>query len=240
MVQIRGQQVLAILGMHRSGTSSLTGSLEKAGLYLGDRDVAGKGKWNARGNRESKVLMQLHEQLLNENGGSWDHPPAVVRWDAQQRATRDKFIRSRSTHRRWGFKDPRTVLVMDGWLEAVPGLRMVGTVRNPAAVARSLQRRAGSGSPADWLQLWLDYNERLLGLYEARPFPIIDFDLPADRYQHRLGHLIEELGLQRPEGNDEFFESSLRSPEQPGPELPERVQTVYGRLSDIAASQAAD
>jgi hypothetical protein len=238
LVRLRGQQVVAILGMHRSGTSSLAGSLEQAGLYLGGKDVAGKGEWNAKGNRESKVLMRLHERLLEANGGSWQQPPAQVRWDAEQRGARDRFIRSRATRRRWGFKDPRTILVIDGWLEAIPDLVMVATIRHPVAVARSLQKRAAGGTLDDWLRLWLDYDERLLRLYQARPFPIIDFDLPAERYQRRLGAVIAELGLRQPTQAQPFFEPSLRSDGQPGLELPAPVTAVYQQLCAIAAEQA--
>jgi hypothetical protein len=241
LVRLKGQQVVAILGMHRSGTSSLAGSLEQAGLYLGAGDVAGKGRWNAKGNRESKVLMRLHERLLEANGGSWQRPPARVRWGAEQREARDRFIRSRATRQRWGFKDPRTILVIDGWLEAIPDLVMVATIRHPVAVARSLQKRAAAGSLDEWLGLWLDYDERLLRLYQARPFPIIDFDLPAERYQRRLDSVIGELGLRQPTQAEPFFESSLRSggqPELEPLELPAQVAAVYQQLSAIAAQQA--
>ncbi len=242
-MRLQGQDVLAILGMHRSGTSSLAGSLEQAGLYLGDHDVAGKGRWNAKGNRESKILMRLHEDVLLGNGGSWDHPPEHVSWNAEQRRVRDQFIRSRSEQRHWGFKDPRTVLLVDGWLEAIPDMRMVATIRHPIAVARSLERRAGarqavSDSLDEWLGLWLAYNERLLRLHEAHGFPIIDFDLPTDRYQERLARLIDELGLHPPPPGQDFFESALRSSDEADLELPAAVEEVYVRLSEIAAERS--
>lgn len=41
-----------ILGMHRSGTSCLAGSLQEAGLYLGEVNTA--APHNAKGNRESR------------------------------------------------------------------------------------------------------------------------------------------------------------------------------------------
>ena len=240
VVQLRGQRVLAILGMHRSGTSSLAGSLEQAGLYLGDRDVAGAGQWNAKGNRESKVLMRLHEQLLGANGGSWDDPPETVVWAPQYQARRDRFIRSRSTRRYWGFKDPRAILVIDGWLEAIPDLSMVATIREPVAVALSLQRRAGTGTLTEWLELWLAYNERLLRLQRQHGFAVIDFDLPAPQYEARLAQLIGELGLRRPRHDQTFFESSLRSSESAREVgVPEPVEAVYAELQAIAASGAA-
>jgi len=234
----RPQRVIAILGMHRAGTSSLAGSLEAAGLFLGD--VRGRSQWNEKGNRESRYLMKLHEDVLKANGGAWHEPPAQVVWSSEHRARRDRYIRERLGRSVWGFKDPRTLLVMDGWIEAVPDLEMVATVRHPLSVARSLQRRSGSESVEPWLDLWLAYSRPLLELVEARGFPIIDFDLPADAYQARLAAVIEELKLPGPERDEAFFEPSLRRTPAADEPLPDEVVRVYEALREIAAAQAAD
>lgn len=226
--------------MHRSGTSSLAGSLEEAGLFLGQ--VGAGGRWNRKGNRESKVLMQLHEDVLKANGGAWHRPPQHVVWSDDHRRRRDRFIAKRSGRPVWGFKDPRTILVIDGWLEAIPALEMVGTFRHPAVVARSLQRRHGSDSPDMWLELWLAYNAVLLELVETHRFPIIDFDLPGEQYQLRLRDIAAELGLRTPKGDSEFFDASLRTSQQARPDdvtLPATVAQAHQRLIAIAAQQAA-
>lgn len=232
----RPQRVIAILGMHRAGTSSLAGSLEAAGLFLGD--VHGRGQWNQKGNRESRFLMQLHEDVLKANGGNWHRPPASVTWLPGHKARRDRYIRRRLGRPVWGFKDPRTLLVIDGWLEAIPDLEMVATVRHPLAVARSLQRRSGREPIEPWLDLWLAYNRRLLELHGRHHFPIIDFDLPADAYQARLATLIEELGLHAPAGDAAFFEASLRHATAEDELLPDEVGSVYLELREIAARSA--
>ena len=224
--------------MHRAGTSSLAGSLEAAGLFLGD--VHGRGQWNPKGNRESKVLMRLHEDVLKANGGAWHKPPERVTWSAEHKARRDRYIRRRLERPLWGFKDPRTLLVIDGWLEAVPDLEMVATVRHPLAVAHSLQRRSGSGSFEPWLDLWLAYSRRLLELYLQHGFAIIDFDLPAEAYQARLTEIMAQLGLRPPAGDPAFFEASLRHVE-PDPEpLPVEVERVYLALRAAAAGEAGE
>jgi len=43
--------------------------------------------------------------------------------------------------RLWGFKDPRTLLTLDGWLEALPEVSLAATFRHPLSVAGSLQER---------------------------------------------------------------------------------------------------
>jgi len=232
------QRVIAVLGMHRSGTSSLIGSLEECGLHLGE--VGTSAKFNQKGHREPRELNALHEDVLITSGGAWHLPPAQVTWSTKHKKKRDDFISGRAGLALWGFKDPRAVLVLDGWLEAIPDLELVGTFRHPAVVARSLQRRHGGETPDMWLQLWLAYNTPLLELHTQRDLPIIDFDLPAQAYQARLRSLIAELGLRAPE-EGEFFDASLRTSQKQAVEdvvLPDEVERVYGRLVEIAAGQA--
>ncbi len=231
-------RVLTVLGMHRSGTSSLVGSLEAAGLPLGQVRSEG-GASNAMGHREPGELISLHEDVLITSGGAWHMPPEKAIWTKRQRKRQGEFIASRAEMPLWGWKEPRTLLVIDGWLDALPGLEMVGTFRHPAAVARSLQRRHGSDTIDPWLQLWLAYDSALLRLVEERGLPLIDFDLPAEAYQARLRQIVAELRL--PGGDDEFFDASLRTSQTQAPpdlELPGYIESVYLRLKEIAAAQA--
>ena len=71
-----------ILGMHRSGTSCLAGSLQASDLELGEVFTA--NPHNKKGNRESERVMALHESLLEMNSASWDQPK-VVEWDDAHR-----------------------------------------------------------------------------------------------------------------------------------------------------------
>ncbi len=234
-------RVLTVLGMHRSGTSSLVGSLEAAGLPLGDVQTA-SAKANQKGHLEPNELIALHEDVLITSGGAWHLPPARVTWSDKQRARRDEFIASRGGLPLWGWKEPRTLLVLDGWLEALPQLEMVATFRHPAVVARSLMRRHGSDGMEMWLDLWLAYNARLLELLDARSFPVIDFDRPEDAYRSRLRSIVAELGLPDAEGAQAFFEGSLRTSQKQATtdvSLPPEVARAYARLKEIAATQAA-
>lgn len=233
-------RVITVLGMHRSGTSSLVGSLEAAGLVLGDVQTRA-AKSNEKGHREPNELIALHEDVLITNGGAWHLPPAQTHWSGAQRRRRDEFIASRAGLPLWGWKEPRTLLVLDGWLEALPELELVATFRHPAVVARSLQRRHGSESADMWLDLWLAYNACLLELLDRQHVSLIDFDLPDDAYRARLRAVVEELRLPRVAAAESFFDGELRtSQKQPptGVELPTEVQRIYDRLREIAAAQA--
>src|SRR5687767_1907436 len=122
--------------MHRSGTSCLAGSLEEAGLYLGD--VITSAPANAKGNRENKRIMNLHDAVLHHSGGSWDKLPQRLSWSEQHREERDQIVRGYAAAPRWGFKDPRTLVLLDFWREVLGELEFVGTFRHPWLVAESL------------------------------------------------------------------------------------------------------
>ncbi|MFA5940169.1 MAG: hypothetical protein WC809_12500 [Sinimarinibacterium sp.] len=225
---------VGILGMHRSGTSCLAGSLEEAGLFLGD--VNTQAPFNKRGNRENRAIMDLHDDVLGANGGSWDRAPeGPVVWSDAQKARLDALIAGFPRDRVWGFKEPRSLLVLDHWIEVLPRLRFVGTFRHPAAVAASLAHR-NQFEPARSYALWLAYNRRLIAYQRRSGFPLISFDWPHERYLGALQSLARSLGLTPPSGGFRFFTTELRSNSAPvDAALPDEVREVYETLLDIAA-----
>src|SRR6266496_447596 len=97
--------VVSVLGMHRSGTSWLGGSLQEMGLALGNVNM--RAIHNAKGNRENQQIRQLHEAVLNANGGDWRHPRYPNAWTPAQRGTLITHIQSMNQKSaRWAFKDP--------------------------------------------------------------------------------------------------------------------------------------
>ena len=212
-----------VLGMHRSGTSALTGSLEEAGLALGP--VIESAADNAKGSRESRRLMTLHEDILVRNGGAWNRPVNNASWSPVHRELRDSVIESFQGVASWGFKDPRTLLVLNGWLTALPAARLVGIFRHPLAVAQSLQRR--NDMPLDEaLSLWIAYNRVLSWHHEHHgPFPLLEFSDDDRDFVGQTRELAAHLGLDAPP--ETFYDASLRQPvdldavmsEERGPEM---------------------
>jgi hypothetical protein len=225
------RRVVAIVGMHRSGTSCLAGTLEEAGLHLGK--VITEAPHNAKGNRENRSIMDLHEELLVYSGGSWDKPPTRLAWSDEHRARRDEIIRSYGDAVVWGFKCPRTLVTLDFWREAIPNISFVGTFRHPLLVAESLARRNG-GELETWLALWSSYNRILVALHESRPFPVVRFDTDSETYRRSLERVTTGLGF-TPASALTFFEPVLRHHvEMPGAELSSDVARLYSRLCEIA------
>jgi hypothetical protein len=219
--------------MHHSGTSCLAGSLEEAGLHLGE--VSTIGRYNPKGNRENSRIMALQGAVLNCSGGSWDRPPEHVNWSDAHRMERDAIIRAYADVPVWGFKDLRTVLLLAFWREALSTLVIVGTVRHPRLVAglplSAQQRVDGSlDRPLGKLQ------ERMLTLYEANPFPIVRFDLGEYSYRRSLAVVTGRLGFPAP-ARMEFFDPILRHHETLSVDgLPDRVSRLYESLCHIAVA----
>lgn len=224
-------RAIAILGMHRSGTSALAGTLKEAGLFLGRVKDAGIAR-NPKGLQEPPAILYMQENLLLANHGSWHEPPATVTWQPLHRAVRDLFIESRTGIPVWGFKDPRTLLTLDGWLDVLPSLECVGIFRHPAEVAASVHHR--NGFPIDkCFALWELYNHKLLAWQELRRFPIIEFVADGVRMEHSLRAVVAHLRLSRPAALD-FFEARHRHFEQPEIETPASAQYLLAALRDRA------
>jgi len=198
---------ICVLGMHRSGTSCLTGCLEHAGVALGE--VVNRSPHNARGNKENKTLRAINEDLLRHNGGSWDRPPATVDWTHEFRLRRDAYLKGVQVETQWGFKDPRCLLTLPFWQEALPDLQLIGTFRHPQAVVHSLSMRPGLVSATQPIVLWRAYNQNLLQICQRQEVPLICFDLPPDRYKARVVDVMRGLKLPMAENAGMFFQADL-------------------------------
>ena len=228
--------VVCILGMHRSGTSSLAGCLQEAGLELGE--VVESAPFNLKGNRENLEVRALNDDVLAYSNGAWDVPPDNLRWTRIHRDRRRKIIAGYDGIPMWGFKDPRTVLTLPFWRRVISTIQFVGTYRHPMTVARSLASR-NHMSIEKSLSLWRQYNERILRLRTEIRFPIVSFDLPPDEYRTAVRLIGAEIGLEfRPDG-PRFFDSQLRNqfPNEDD-DLPGDVLTVLHGLQEISDSGA--
>ena len=229
--------VICILGMHRSGTSCLTGSLQTAGLSLGKHHTW--NKFNQKGNRENQDIVDFHDALLADNRGAWDAPPRKTRFDQAHLDAAIRIIESFSNESHWGFKDPRALLALPLWQQLLPDMRPVGIFRHPLAVHASLNRRTTGGMSRDKaLGLWYHYNRILLRVLKRREFPLMCFDWDEERFHSRLNQLVPELGLDPLDPEQRFYSQELRNFDASELRaLPWRVKRLYRKLQDIADRQ---
>jgi tetratricopeptide (TPR) repeat protein len=190
------QKLVLVLGMHRSGTSCLTGLLEDIGFSAGKVD-----RWdpfNHKGNREDERVNRLNNALLQTANFAWNAPPPLT-WDVEQAVSPD-FMQQRDVLLTSPdpldpspriLKDPRILLTLPFWCETSADLRFIGIFRHPWAVACSVAARDTGQSLEDGLALWLAYNERLLQAHRRQPFPLLCFDLPPEDFVQQLRHALQ-------------------------------------------------
>lgn len=209
--ELRSKTIVAILGMHRSGTSAVAGMLAEHGLEFGR--VRERNRFNRRGNREIPELNELHEAILERSGGTWWRPPAEVAVRAGDLRRRNRILGA-IEGQAIAVKDPRMLVCQELWRDL--DLSPIGVIRNPVAVRNSLAHRAGERpekhpqlSAREWEEVWVAYNRALLEWHRRSPFPLIDFDRP-DELQVRVTAALGFWGLEAA-GPSEFFDPALAS-----------------------------
>lgn len=220
---------IAVLGMHRSGTSCLTGLLADAGVWLGD--VSRLNSFNLKGNQERRAVNQLNERVLGDNGGGWAAPPpGQCNWNPERIAELRAILAEYPTDRPWAIKDPRACFTIGGWLAERPDLRLIGTFRHPGAVLSSLRGRGPALQVADEVDLWCRYNSQLLRLHARFGFPLVCFDLPPDDYLAQVSGAFARLGLALSPVDAGFFDEGLRSAPR-NEQIPEAALALYHLLA---------
>lgn len=198
---------VAVVGMHRSGTSMVAKLLSQAGLHLGpDEALMPPAPENPEGFFEHLAFVALNDEVLNEAGAGWDcPPPADTVWASPD------FDRHRERARAlavplakqgaWGWKDPRTSLTIPFWESALGPIRTVLVVRNPLEVVTSLHRRNGF-SVALSLTLWQIYAERSLAATAPERRLVTHFDAWFVDPVAETARLATALGLPGPGAGD--------------------------------------
>ena len=160
----RGHRVaILVVGMHRSGTSALTGLINLLGVPLG-HELAGAAFDNESGFWENQAVVRLHERILQFLGSAWDDAREFpVDWLEQVEsagfgeALAEVIGQEFGGKALWAVKDPRLCRFLPLWLRVLAQLRieprLLFALRHPAEVVGSLVRRNGL-SPAVASMLW--------------------------------------------------------------------------------------
>jgi hypothetical protein len=153
-----------VVGMHRSGTSAVTGAL--GALGLGVVRVGDRMEWPESNPEhwESLSLTVHNNDLLARLDGAWDAPPPLPPgWERTPEVADapDPAPLLAAAYPEPGpkvFKDPRLCLLMEYWKKALAGpVAAVLVWRSPMAVARSLLSRDGLPL-VEGVALWERYN----------------------------------------------------------------------------------
>jgi hypothetical protein len=145
--------VIAILGMHRSGTSLAGQMVHALGVPMGDNLIVAN-EYNERGYFEDSVVVKIHDELLMALGRPWQSisstMPLPAEWMQRPETAlaREKLRAHISAELRqgtWAVKDPRMARLLPLWKELASevGFELIPLlcVRSPNEVASSLATR---------------------------------------------------------------------------------------------------
>lgn len=248
---------VVVLGMHRSGTSTVTRLVSLLGLAVCRPDDLLAGfPGNPRGHWESKSLIAFNNRLLRDMGGSWFCPPApgsedvpglLERYGARGLAV----LRSAYPQQPFVWKDPRTCLLLPFWSRVLGGrVAFVIVARHPGEVSDSLERRNGFTATYG-LALWERYMRLAILGAADQPAMLCSYDevlAEPVAWCERLADFLRSLGMELPSLEQApisaFVASSLRGAHRSWLELepehlfpPERV--ALARVTARAGTHAA-
>ncbi|HEX4494654.1 MAG TPA: glycosyltransferase [Thermoanaerobaculia bacterium] len=174
---------VVIAGMHRSGTSLVASYLSSLGIHMGDRLLPADFR-NPHGYFEDADFVALHGRILSaatmagEAGhrdwgwteSEWLDRDVLTDYFGEARDLAEGRIRRGGI---WGWKDPRTSLLLDFWDEVLgPQARYVLVYRFPWEVADSMQRLGADvflRHPEWAYPIWTFYNRHVLDFHRRHP-----------------------------------------------------------------------
>lgn len=195
-------KVICILGMHRSGTSLVARLLNLCGVDLGPPEhLMPATKDNPSGYWEHLAFHQINDQILEQFGSSWHEPPSFPPGWERRVELQPLYDRARKMIQAnfsevgcWGWKDPRTALVLPFWKRLLPELTFVVCVRHPLDVCHSLNRR-DEFPLAKGMHLWAHYIVATLLHTGNSPRIITHYENYFTDWKAELSRLRRFLGL---------------------------------------------
>ena len=141
---LNDQKTVIIIGMHRSGTSLIANWLNKCGLNIGEKLLAG-ATGNIEGHFEDVDFNNIHIEILKNNGLP---DSGMIIGDALKvkkcylKQIGDLIEKKKVNNEIWGWKDPRTCLFLDVYRELLPNALHLTIIRDYQSVVISLLKRS--------------------------------------------------------------------------------------------------
>lgn len=239
-------KAIIVLGMHRSGTSLLTGILHQSGIYLGE-ELFPAQKDNPRGCWENKKVIKLNDEILSTFDLTYQSPQSLPDewWNSDKmklykELIRDLIEKEFSGHHFIGIKDPRMCRLLPLWNLIFEELNInpvyILIYRNPFEVANSLFKRDNI-----YLQkgifLWLRYNLEAEKLTRNQLRSFLSYTSILNNWKECFKSIDRNLHLKllsslldRENKINEFIIPELRHHQYSDEEIPLDIQTNKHKL----------
>jgi len=179
--------IVIVIGMHRSGTSAVAGTLHSNGISMGQLEdfYPPPQKENPKGFFENKRFRSINDIILR----SFEYPPkhfnpklpdydlpiaAVIRLKMRTLISEHKDLPY------WGWKDPRTCLTLRYWIEALDNvgiprsdIKIVMVIRGIDDISDSMKRRGNKE-----LLYKGQFRDLATAYYGRALTALADFDMP--------------------------------------------------------------
>ncbi|WP_417467347.1 glycosyltransferase [Maricaulis sp.] len=253
--------IVLVAGMHRSGTSALTGVLNSRGMVIAE-DLMSSSSDNEKGFFESIALADIHDKFFAAIGHGYDNARSLPadafagQPGSHLRARLINHIKSFESQGDILIKDPRISRLLPVWKDVAASLnatlKLVIAVRNPLEVAASLDRRDRLSYERSLL-LWLRYmvsaekeSRELNRVVVSYPRLLRDWRGQTDRISRELGLALPPATKKVSAVIDEFLAPDLRHHRvddysvYEDPRVPDWVRNVYAEYLKAADDQGAD
>jgi hypothetical protein len=237
---------LIILGMHRSGTSSIAGFFQQSGMYFGPPDQAfDLHATNRKGFFERRDVVRINDRLLESAGASWITPERFPRstplpYEGHVLATDAKaIVADLNRHSHWFVKDPRMCVTLPFWSALITNPVYLLVLRNPLNVAKSLANRGDCSIPTG-LALWECYTRDMFLHTQGANRVVVSFEAimadPATEITRVFSELTrvtgERLAAPRAEAIEAWFDRNLVHHASDDSDLAEYATVSIGNLYD--------
>ena len=203
---------ICILGMHRSGTSLISRSINILGAYIGEAvDLMAPSPDNPTAYWEHNDIVNLHDRMLDKLKQPWHTgAPLPEGWHLTDeiQPLRNELIelikKKFSDRQLWAWKDPRTSILIPIWKDILKEMSIklltIFVIRNPLDVAKSLKKRDGFSFDKSF-GVWNNYNISALRAVLDLQHIFIHYDLFLNNWETELRRCAAFLSIDWP-GND--------------------------------------
>lgn len=213
----RIDNMILVVGMHRSGTSAAARLINILGADIGENLLLGQTEVNRNGFWENTALIDLHEEIFAKLDSAWfDFRPLPDNWWRSDevkpfgREILSVIERDYSSKHLLGVKDPRLCRFLPLWTEAlkpvVQNTMCLLMIRNPLEVAGSLKKRDNIEKNVA-LMIWMLYV--LEAEYYSREFrrTVVDYDGLLKDWRGTVDRMTGDLGVTWPKSIPEVADA---------------------------------
>jgi glycosyltransferase involved in cell wall biosynthesis len=250
------KNLIVVLGMHRSGTSSITRGLQVLGASFGENLLPPVKGDNDKGYFEDVEINALNIQALHALNSEWFYVSPIDEKSVIQLNNQGFMLRAVKLLRNkikdcdiLAIKDPRISILLPFWGPVIDHLGLntsyVIALRHPLSVVKSLAKRHGFTPTRSYL-LWLGHVLESLHGTSGKQRLVVNYDRLLQMPDEELSRIAKTCNLkindaELIEYKKSFLEIELRhtfykvNDLNLDGECPPLVQEVFKNLADVSA-----